>query len=615
MRRIASAEDHRLQSTQVQSTNSVFRFILRHCYFLCCIERRIARAFGCQIFCEFFLPYGIIFSILVDYNTISIELLVDKSVVNAFIKALRPIFLGWLNDQKLIRQGQVKYFIHRGGTMRFTVKGTLTEAEVQSGLRAVIRDGIASQAMVTFTGGAFLVAFALKLGASNLMIGMLAAIPPLVQLIQLPSIYLIEKIRNRRLISSIASSLSRMFWLLIAVIPILFSHDAGLAFLIAAILFNAAFAAVSASSWNSWMRDLVPQEQLGSFYSRRMTLATGLGIPLGLAAGVYIDYWKKALPNYELHGYSILFFLGFLAGMLGVYFISTIPEPRMETVEEKINLFKMILSPFKNENFKHLIMFLGSWNFAINLAAPFFTVYMLKRLQLGMSLIIALIIVSQVTNLAFLRLWGKFSDRFSNKSVLGVSGPLFIACILAWTFTTMPEKHVLTLPLLVVIHIFMGISMAGVTLASGNIGLKLAPRGQATAYLATNSVVNSLAAGVAPVLGGKFADFFASRELAMTLKWKSPGKELAFEVLDFQHWDFFFFLAFIIGLYSIGRLAKVKEVGEIEEKIVVHELISEVRRRMIDVSPVGGLRQLVNFPFTVAKRLSTIDNKELSAKL
>ena len=174
----------------------------------------------------------------------------------------------------------------------------------------------------------------------------------------------------------------------------------------------------------------------------------------------------------------------------------------------------------------------------------------------------------------------------------------------------MPEKHVLTLPLLVVIHILMGISMAGVTLASGNIGLKLAPRGQATAYLATNSVVNSLAAGVAPVLGGKFADFFASRELAMTLKWKSPGKELAFEALNFQHWDFFFFLAFIIGLYSIGRLAKVKEVGEIEEKIVVHELISEVRR-MIDFSPVGGLRQLVNFPFTVAKRLSTVDHSEL----
>jgi len=42
--------------------------------------------------------------------------------------------------------------------MTSAVKDTLTEAEVQSGLRAVIRDGLASQAMVTLAGGVFLVA-------------------------------------------------------------------------------------------------------------------------------------------------------------------------------------------------------------------------------------------------------------------------------------------------------------------------------------------------------------------------------------------------------------------------------------------------------------------------
>ena len=62
--------------------------------------------------------------------------------------------------------------------MTFTVKDALTQEEVQSGLQAVIKDGLASQAMVTFTGGTLLVAFALKLGASNLVIGLLAAIPP-----------------------------------------------------------------------------------------------------------------------------------------------------------------------------------------------------------------------------------------------------------------------------------------------------------------------------------------------------------------------------------------------------------------------------------------------------
>jgi len=347
------------------------------------------------------------------------------------------------------------------------------------------------------------------------------------------------------------------------------------------------------------MRDLVPQDRLGSFFSKRMRLSTGLGVVLSLAAAFYIDYWKKAFPNVELYGYSIMFAAGSIAGLVGVYFISTIPEPRMATGEGEADFFRLISQPFKDANFKELVMFLGSWNFAINLAAPFFTVYMLKRLQLDMSFVIAFTILSQIMNVAFLRIWGRFSDRFSNKSVLGVSGPLFMGCILAFTFTAMPEKHILTIPLLVVIHVLMGISMAGVTLASGNIGLKLAPKGRATAYLAANSLVNSLAAGVAPILGGRFADFFAERQLSLMLKWTSPERELTFQTFHFQHWDFFFLFAFLIGLYSIHRLTRVKEIGEVEEEIVVHELISQVRRDMRNLSTVGGLRQIVNFPVSV----------------
>jgi len=490
--------------------------------------------------------------------------------------------------------------------MKFTVKDTLTEEETKSGLNSVIKDGLASQSMATFTGGVFLVAFALKLGASNVVIGLLAAIPPLMQLLQIPSIYLVEKIRIRRTICVYASMVSRIFWLLIALIPFLFSFETGLFILVVVMVLNSAFSAASNCSWNSWLRDLVPQDQLGSFFSRRMRLSMGLGIVLSLVAGVYIDYWKKLFPDNELYGYSILFSFGFLAGMLGVYFLSTIPEPRMATEERKVEFFKLILKPFKDVNFKNLIMFSGSWNFAVNLAAPFFTVYMLKKLQLDMSFIIALTVLSQIAHFTFLRIWGKFSDRFSNKSVLGVSGPLFLVCIFAWTFTTLPEKYVLTIPLLIAIHIFMGIAMAGVTLASGNIGLKLAPRGEATVYLASSNLVNSVAAGIAPVLGGKFADFFAGRELSLILKWKSPVRELAFDTLNLQHWDFFFFLAFVVGWYSIHRLTMVKEMGEVEEEIVVSELISEVRRGMRNLSTVGGLRQTVLFPFSIIKHLKGI---------
>jgi len=492
--------------------------------------------------------------------------------------------------------------------MWFKTEDALTEEQVQSGLSYVIKDGIASQAMGILTGGAFLVAFAIKLGASNLVIGLLAAIGPLAQLLQLPSIFVVEKIRNRRTIVVVTAGLSRLCWLLIALIPFLFGAKIGLAILLAAMIAASALGAVSGCSWNSWMRDLIPQNILGAFFSKRMRIATGVGIALSLGAAVYLDFWKKLLAKYEIYGYSILFLVGFAVGILGVYFLARTPEKRMPALEEKPKILKLLTQPFKDENFRKLIAFMCSWNFAVNLAGPFFMVYMLKRLGLSMSFIIGLSIVSQVLNFAFLRIWGKFTDIFSNKSVLAICGPLFIFSILAWTFTTMPEKYILTIPLLIIIHVVMGLSSAGVSLASGNISLKLAPEGQATAYLATNTIVNSVAAGIAPILGGKFVDFFSGRQLAWTLKYTSPTGEFSLPTLDLQQWDFFFALAFIIGLYSLHRLAMVKEAGEVEEKVVVSELFTEVKSQVRTLSSVEGLRQMVSFPFSIVRGLGVKKN-------
>ncbi|UCF43797.1 MAG: MFS transporter [Planctomycetota bacterium] len=483
-------------------------------------------------------------------------------------------------------------------------KDTLTEEEVQSGLSYLIKDGVASQSMGILTGGAFLVAFAVKLGASNLVIGLLAAVGPLAQLLQLPSIFIVEKIRNRRLITVVSAAMSRMCWLIIAVSPFLFPPKIAIAVLLVLLAAVSAFGAVSGCSWNSWVRDLIPENIMGSYFSKRMRIAVGVGIVLSLLAAVYLDYWKKLLPAQEVMGYSILFLAGFLAGMVGLIFLSKTPEPRMPRSEERPQIFKLLAQPFKNENFRKLIAFMCSWNFAVNLAGPFFMVYMLKRLGLSMSFIIGLSIVSQIMNFLFLRIWGKYTDRFSNKSVLAISGPLFILSILAWTFTTMPEKYFLTIPLLVAIHIVMGLASAGVSLASGNISLKLAPKGEATAYLATNTIVNSVAAGAAPILGGKFADFFAGRELAWTLKYTAPGGEFTLPTLNLQQWDFFFAFAFIIGLYALHRLAMVKEAGEVEEKIVAKELFAEVGTQVRTLSSVEGVKQMVSFPISIIRNVT-----------
>ncbi|MFH1479279.1 MAG: MFS transporter [Candidatus Omnitrophota bacterium] len=482
----------------------------------------------------------------------------------------------------------------------FKPRDEISENELKVGLKSVVLDGVMSHLMGVLTGGVFLVAIALKLGATNFQIGLIAAIPSLMQLVQLPAIFLIEKIHSRKTVAVYSALISRFAFLLVALSPLLFPPSIGLVILIFAVLFQSGFGGVGGCAWNSWMRDLVPENQMGSFFSNRLRIATILGILVSLLASMFIDYWKVHFPSQEINAYSGLFGIGFVLGMIGVFYLSKTPETKM--IPQKIEFIKLLGQPFKDINFRRLMLFLSSWSFAVNLAAPFFTVYMLSRIGIGMSMIVALSIVSQAFNFMFISLWGKWSDRFSNKSVLAVSGPLFMFSILGWTFTTMPDKYFLTFPILITIHIVMGISTAGISIASGNIGLKLAPKGQATAYLAANSLVNSFAAGIAPILGGKFVDFFAARKLSLVINWSSPNRELAIQALNLRHWDFFFGLAFLIGLYAMHRLTMVKEEGEVDDEVVRAEFIAAIKRPIRSLSSGAGILQVISYPYFFIQR-------------
>ncbi|MHC4674583.1 MAG: MFS transporter [Planctomycetota bacterium] len=484
----------------------------------------------------------------------------------------------------------------------FRPKDQLQEEEVSQGLRMLMYDGMCSQVMGVLTGGAFLVAFAVLLGASNTVIGLLAAIAPLTQILQIPTIFVVDKIRLRKFLVVASSLLSRLSWLIVATLPWLVPSDQRVLVLVICLFLYFGLGTVSGGAFNSWMRDLIPEKIMGSYFARRFAIATAIGAVLTVLAGVAVDFGKRLFDS-ELGIYSILFLAGSVSGLIGLYFLTRIPEPKMSPDPSK-GLISVLGQPFKDEGFRKLLWFLGSWNFAINLAAPFFVVYMLTRLGMSMTWVLGLSVLSQLTNILFFQIWGRLADTFSNKSVLGVSGPLFILSILLWPFTTMPEKYILTIPILVFIHILAGMSTAGVTLCSANIALKLAPRGKATSFLATNALVNGLAATFAPIIAGVTADWFAKEELTLALKWTSKAVEATrFEITGFnlRGLDFLFAIAVLLGLYALHRLVTVREEGEVDEKIIVNQLYQESRKAFRHVSNVAGLRQLTYFPYAKLK--------------
>ncbi|MFW9908212.1 MAG: MFS transporter [Candidatus Thorarchaeota archaeon] len=474
--------------------------------------------------------------------------------------------------------------------MKFETKEALTDEEVEKGLNAVVRDGVASQIKLTLTESVFLVAFALALGASNSIIGLLAAIPPLAQLLQLPSIYLVERYRKRRMIAVLASAASRSSIFVMALIPLLMPGAEGLILLVLSVITHAVFNAASTTAWNSWMRDLIPEERLGRFFSKRLLVQTIVGLVATIMTGFFLEWWTISMIGQELIGYSFVFFAGFIAGMVGVYILSTIPEQSMTPLVEIPKFSELIKKPHRSENYRNLMFFSSTWSFATALVAPFFTVYLLVRLGFPISIVTLLLVVTQATSILFYRLWGRLSDRFSNKDVLQITAPVFMLGVLFWIFAGMPLLSGIVLPLIVGIHVLLGFGAAGINLASGNMALKLAPRGEATPYLASWSFANSFAAAIAPFVGGVIADLLSETQFVISSVVIQDGVPIEIPAIMFTGLDFLFIVSFLIGLYAIHRLSIIKEVGEVEERVMIAAILAEARRGFRNLSTVDGLR-------------------------
>jgi MFS family permease len=480
----------------------------------------------------------------------------------------------------------------------------VTDADVERGLRRLTLDGVFSQVMGALTGGAFLAGYALLLGASNLTIGLLAAVGPFSQILQMPATLLVERVGHRKRIVIAASLLSRLCLVAAFALPLLLQDDgARLLALVGALAAYFAFGSISGCAYTSWIRDLVPERVFGSYFGHRLAVATGAGAVATLVGGLVVD--RAAGGAQALPTYAGLFAVGALMGLIGLGFLGTVPEPRLPRGSPR--RFRDVLSPpLRDPNFRRLLVFLGAWSFALNFATPFFTVYMLEELEVTMVTVVLLVVVSQVANVVCFGLWGRLADRYSNKSVLAVAAPLFLATLLMWPFTTMPGRWTMTVPLLVAIHVLVGISTAGTLLCAGNIALRIAPKGQSTSYLAANALVCGVAASLAPLAGGLLGDALQPHRLDVRLDWVTEhhGGEHAsgLPAISLGGLDFVFLGGFLLGIVSLSQLVAVQEEGEVDDKVLLGELGAMVRRGVAHVSSIAGIRRITYFPYALLRR-------------
>ena len=363
---------------------------------------------------------------------------------------------------------------------------------VARSLRYSLRDGVATSVM-SGAGEIYFSAYALFLKASTTQIAFLAALPPLLgTFAQFFAVWLERRLGRRKAIILAGVLAQTLAWLPILWLPYAFPEHA-VTILILCVVWFYASGNLASPVWNSLIGDLVPERKRGRWFGVRTRTMSLTGFIALVAAGGVLHFWE--LQDETRVGFLIIFSVAALARAYSFLQIARMVEPPYTPAAREALLAPGGWPRLRASGFARFVVFFGLMNFAAIIAAPFFTVYMLRDLQFTYLEFTAAIAVSVLAQFLTLALWGRLSDVFGARRVLAVTGALIPVLPSLWLVST-------EFWYIVGIQVIAGITWAGFSLGTNNFMYDLAPAERRAHYMALHSLGANLGIFGGALLGG-----------------------------------------------------------------------------------------------------------------
>ncbi len=353
----------------------------------------------------------------------------------------------------------------------------------------------------TLTGGTFATLLALALGASPMVVGLLAAVPSLGTFVPLVAAPWLNRMPTRRT-ALVGLGLARALWLApLALLAAPADWPRPWLFLGAATL--AAFAgSVGGLGWLAWVGDLVPARLRGRYFGRR-GVATGVSaVMAGVAAGPLLDGRLAAhIPGGNRGGFALLLAVAVGFGLAGVAALSRVEEPAPAAPREAPR-FSGAMRDTVRGGLGRYVAFTVLWHLALNVGGPFIPMFLVRDLRYSPATVALLAAVTTAATLFTARAWGRVADARGNLRVMRLTG-LLAASLPAWWIAI---GHLPFVGLAAVAHVASGIAWGGFNLAAANLNLAMVPPEGRALPLAVLGAATGLGAAVGPVIGGLLLD-------------------------------------------------------------------------------------------------------------
>jgi len=426
---------------------------------------------------------------------------------------------------------------------------------IRKSLKVSFLDGVFASCMMGLITD-YITPYALVLKATISQIGFLSALPNLSSsLVQLKSADITERFKSRKRVINIFVFLHLLMFVPIILIPYVFKWQPVI-FLIIFITLFASLNALAGPAWSSLISEYVPVKKRGRYFGWRNKIFSIITVSSAFISGFILHTFK----NNILKGFLIIFISAFLCRLISWYFLTRMYEPSFRLKKEAYFSFFDFIKRVNTSNFVKFVIFVASLNFCVNLAAPFFSVFMLRDLRFSYFTYTILVTTVSIAQIFTIDRWGRHADSVGNIKILRLTS-IFIASLPFWWIINQNPVY------LVFIQILSGFAWSGFNLCATNFIYDAVSPEKRTRCIAYFNVFTGVALCSGALLGGYLVNI-----LPKLFGFRILSLFLVSSVLRFL----------VVILFS----RKVKEVRKIE-KVSSKDLFYSI----LGIRPILGISQ------------------------
>jgi MFS family permease len=357
--------------------------------------------------------------------------------------------------------------------------------------------------------GAPVILFAKSLGASSFVLGTIAALTPLLNILQLLAARFLHRVGYKRFV--LAGWGARTFFTFcIAVLPLLpgLSLSTRLGLLIAALFCFNLLRGFSAGAWLPWLTALVPASVRGRFLSRDNAF-----MHLGCLAALLLSAWVMT-GSVEADEYAAVFGIGLLSALVSLGFVRLIPEAESAEERKQSGVPVPWSAMLRFPPFAKLLWFTTIYMTVIGSLGVFTVEYLVVRGKFSESMILLLSAWSFVGALAGLAITAPRLDATGSKPWLRHGLVIMALVIFSWFLLAsglLPGWPALVAAL----NFFGGVAGAIFGVANTRITMGSVPAMGRNHFFALFTVVSGLGLGGAPMVWGAMLDTLGTLDVVL----------------------------------------------------------------------------------------------------